>query len=175
MATSKKTETKVTEKKTEVLKKIRIDDREKEWLDSFKKAGYEVHIDKKHLNLTIIGTGVQIALQKNSIVPYIRFTSEEQLKGLKEIFSEKRYGYEIHMPAKKSDNGDKRFRAVGHRAEDEVKTAIEIVNKVAELKKKTAPKKEEEKKPTEKKVVKKPAKSTTKKTGVTKATTKETA
>lgn len=162
MATSKKSETKATEKKAEVLKKVRIDDREKEWLDSFKKAGYEVHMDKKHLNLTVAGVGVQIALQKNSIVPYIRFSSEEQLEGLEKIFSVKKYGYEVAMPAKKSDNGDKRFRAVGHRAEDEIQTAIELINKVADLKKKTAPKKEE-KKPAEKKVEKKPAKSTAKK------------
>lgn len=163
-----------TSKKTEVLKKVRIDDREKEWLDSFKKAGYEVHMDKKHLNLTVLGVGVQIALQKNSIVPYIRFSSEEQLEGLEKIFSIKKYGYEVSMPAKKSDSGDKRFRAVGHRADDEIQTAIELINKVAELKKKTAPKKEEEKKPAKKKAEKKPAKTTTKKTKVTK-TTKETA
>lgn len=139
-----------TSKKTEVLKKVRIDDREKEWLDSFKKAGYEVHVDKKHLNLTVLGVGVQIALQKNSIVPYIRFSSDEQLEGLEKIFSVKRYGYEVSMPAKKSDSGDKRFRAVGKRTDDEIQIALELVQKVVELKAKTAPKKEE-KKPVEKK------------------------
>lgn len=168
MATTKKTEAKVTEKQVAEVKdfkKVRVDEREQEWLEAFTKAGYNVSMDKKHLNFTVAGVGVQIAIQKNSLVPYIRFTSDEQLAGLEKIFSVKKYGYEIAMPAKKSDKGDSRFRAVGHRADDEVQIALEIVAKVAELKEKTKPVKEEKPKKAEKSAEKKAdSKKSTKKT-----------
>lgn len=147
-ATTNTTDKKVVD--TSKLTKVRVDEREQEWLDAFKKAGYDVSIDKKHINLNIKGTGISIAIQKTNLVPYIRFSSTEQLEGLEKIFTVKKYGYEVAMPKKQSDKGDNRFRAVGKRTDDEIQIALELVQKVVELKAKTAPKKEE-KKPVEKK------------------------
>jgi hypothetical protein len=180
MATTKKTEAKVTGKQVAEVKdfkKVRVDEREQEWLEAFTKAGYKVSMDKKHLNFTVAGVGVQIAIQKNSLVPYIRFTSDEQLHGLEKIFSVRKYGYEIAMPAKKSDSGDKRFRAVGKRDANEIETALEIVKQVAELKEKTKPVKPEKPAKAEKpakETKKAPAKSE-KKPAAKKSTGKKTA
>lgn len=176
-ATTKTTEKKATAEKAAEKKfnKVRVDEREQEWLDAFKKAGYEATIDKKHINFTIKGTGISIAIQKNNLVPYIRFSSTEQLEGLEKIFSVRKYGYEVAMPKRQSDKGDKRFRAVGKRSDDEIQLALELVQKVVELKAKTEPKKAEKpetaKKPAEKKATAKAEKKPVEK----KATTKKTA
>lgn len=176
-ATTETTEKKATaEKATEKkFNKVRVDDREQEWLDAFKEAGYDATIDKKHINFTIKGTGISIAIQKTNLVPYIRFSTTEQLEGLEKIFTVKKYGYEVAMPKKQSDKGDKRFRAVGKRTDDEIQLALELVQKVVELKAKTEPKKAEkpktEQKPSEKKATAKAEKKPEEK----KATGKKTA
>lgn len=145
----------MSETKEKVFKKVRVDEREQEWLDAFTKAGYTVTMSKNHIDMKIKGAGITICLQKNTIPNYITFTSEEQLAGLEKIYGVKKYGYTVAMPKKQSDKGDKRFRAVSNRADNEIDMALELVAKIIELKAKTKPvkeeKKQEEKKPATKK------------------------
>ena len=149
--------------KDEKLNKEVVNERESVWLKAFTDAGYEVKMDNKHCNMTIKGLGMSIALQKTNTVPYITFSTDEQLEGLNKIFSVKKYGYTVAMPAKKSDKGDSRFRAVSGRNNNELELALEVVAKVKELKDKEKRVKEAEKAKTAKEAEKAKAEAKAKK------------
>ena len=143
-SSEKKAPAKAEKSESKPLVKIRVDDREAEWLKAFETAGYQVSIDKKHVNLTVKTLGMHFAIQKNSIVPYISFSNDEQLAGLNKLFAVKKYGYTISMPAKRSEKGDSRFRAVASRTDNEIELALELVAKIKEIKAKQAKAKKSE-------------------------------